>query len=86
MIALAQTPTFAWMPGRLLDMPSLSVLLAIWQPKLETALTLGALDDRLAYLALAVFSAALATSLFGPRIETLGARLMTPFMLRGSRR
>jgi uncharacterized membrane protein YhaH (DUF805 family) len=86
MIALAQTPTFAWMPGRLLDMPSLSVLLAIWQPKLETALTLGALDDRLAYLALAVFSTALAASLFGPRIEDLRARLMTPFMLKGSRR
>ncbi|MDM9647836.1 hypothetical protein [Rhizobium sp. S163] len=86
MIALAQTPAFAWMPGRLLDMPALSVLLATWQPKLETVLTLGALDDRMAYLALAVFSVALAASLFGPRVETLGARLMTPFMLRGSRR
>jgi uncharacterized membrane protein YhaH (DUF805 family) len=84
--ALAQTPAFAWMPGRLFDMPSLSVLLATWQPKLEAALTLGALDDRLAYLALAVFSVALAGSLFATGIETLGARLTAPFMLKGSRR
>ncbi len=84
--ALAQTPAFAWMTGRLFDMPWLSVLLATWQPKLEAALTLGALDDRLAYLALAVFSVALAASLFASGIENVSARLMAPFMLKGSRR
>ncbi len=84
--ALAQTPAFAWMPGRLFDMPWLSVLLATWQPKLEAVLTLGALDDRLTYLALAVFSVALAASLFASGIENVSARLMGPFMLKGSRR
>lgn len=85
MAALAQTPSFAWIPGRLLGMPWLSVRLATWQPKLETALTLGVSDDRLANFALAVFALALAASLFGLRIEDLRARLTTPFMLKGSR-
>jgi uncharacterized membrane protein YhaH (DUF805 family) len=86
MIAIAETPAFAWMPGRLLGLPSLSATLAAWQPHLYDALNAGRDGDMLAYLALAVFAIGMAASLLPANIAELCARFMVQFTPRGSRR
>ncbi|WP_160005220.1 hypothetical protein [Rhizobium sp. 18055] len=86
LIAVAVTPAFAWMPGRLLGLPWLSASLAAGQSRLHDALALGAQGDKLAYLALAIFALGLVASLLPGSIENLHARFLAPIMLRGSRR
>lgn len=86
LVAIAATPAFAWIPGRLLGLPWLSAFLAAWQPRLDDALRLGSEGDMLACVALAIFSLGLAASLLPDRIDDLRQRFLAPFMLRGSRR
>ncbi|CAK06777.1 hypothetical protein ACCS54_35105 [Rhizobium johnstonii] len=56
-------PELSRVGGTLLDMPALSVLIAVAQPYLQTALTLGTGSMAPAYAVLAAFIAALAASL-----------------------
>ncbi|NKL57319.1 hypothetical protein [Rhizobium leguminosarum] len=56
-------PELSRVGGTLLDMPALSVLIAVAQPYLQTALTLGTGSMAPAYAVLAAFTAALAASL-----------------------
>jgi hypothetical protein len=69
----------------LLGQPSLSVWLAALQPGLRDLLTLSMDVDGLAYLACGVFASALIVSLLPQNIDQWRARLLAPFMLRGSR-
>ncbi|MBY5867030.1 hypothetical protein [Rhizobium leguminosarum] len=60
---LAFMPELSRIAGILLDMPALSVIIALAQPYLQTVLTLGTGSMAPAYAVLAVFIAALAASL-----------------------
>jgi uncharacterized membrane protein YhaH (DUF805 family) len=86
LVAVAQTPDLAWMPGRLLNTPSLSAHLAALQPMLHDALSLGGAGDVPAYIALAVFTIGLAASLLPATLGDLSARLLMHTMPRLSRR
>jgi hypothetical protein len=84
LIAVAEAPAFAALPGRLLGQPSLSALLSALQPRMGRLLTFG--TDGPAYLACGVFASALIVSLLPPTVERWRVRFLAPFMLRGSRR
>ncbi|MBY3211607.1 hypothetical protein [Rhizobium laguerreae] len=60
---LAFMPELSRIAGTLLDMPALSVIIALAQPYLQTVLTLGTSSMAPAYAVLAAFIAALAASL-----------------------
>ncbi|MBY3121104.1 hypothetical protein HFO21_18500 [Rhizobium laguerreae] len=60
---LAFMPELSRIAGTLLDMPALSVIIALAQPYLQTVLTLGTGSMAPAYAVLAAFIAALAASL-----------------------
>lgn len=85
LIAVAQAPAFAALPGRLLGQPSLSAWIAALQPGLLDLLTFGMDGNGLAYLACGVFALALVASLLPQNIDQLRVRFLAPFILRGSR-
>jgi uncharacterized membrane protein YhaH (DUF805 family) len=86
LMAIAQTPDFAWMSGRMPGLHWLSAMLAASQPHLHAALGLGTAADALGYLVLAAFALALVASLLPDAFEEWRQRSMAPAMLRGSRR
>ncbi|KQV68075.1 hypothetical protein [Rhizobium sp. Root1220] len=85
LVAVAQTPAFARIPGRLLGEPVLSTSVAALQSALHGVLTLGVNIETFAYLAFGIFAVGLAASLLPQNLEELRARFTPPFMLRGSR-
>ncbi|OWW02575.1 hypothetical protein ATY81_21060 [Rhizobium sp. R72] len=85
LLALSEAPAFATIPGRMLGEVRLTTSIAALQPGLHDLLTLGMDRDTFAYIVLAVFVAGLAVSLLPQNLEELKARLIQPFMLRGSR-
>jgi hypothetical protein len=84
--AIAETPAFAWMPGRFLGLPRLSATIAALQPLLAKALDLDTGSQMPAFVVLAVFVIGLAISLLPQDMADLRARLTAPFMHRGLRR
>jgi hypothetical protein len=56
-------PELSRIAGTLLDMPALSIVIALAQPYLQTVLTIGTGSMAPAYAVLAAFIAALAASL-----------------------
>ncbi|WP_027685512.1 hypothetical protein [Rhizobium leguminosarum] len=81
---LAFMPELSRIAGTLLDMPALSVIIALAQPHLQTVLTLGTGSMAPAYAVLAAFIAALAASLLPHAAAPQPSR--SAIMLRRSRR
>jgi hypothetical protein len=77
-------PELSRIAGTLLDMPALSVIIALAQPYLQTVLTLGTGSMAPAYAVLAAFIAALAASLLPHAAAPQPSR--STIMLRRSRR
>ncbi|MGO6818028.1 hypothetical protein [Rhizobium leguminosarum] len=77
-------PELSRIAGTLLDMPALSVIIALAQPYLQTVLTLGTGSMAPAYVVLAAFIAALAASLLPHAAAPQPSR--SAIMLRRSRR
>ncbi|MGO7185700.1 hypothetical protein ACCT14_15720 [Rhizobium brockwellii] len=77
-------PELSRIAGTLLDMPALSVIIALAQPYLQTVLTLGTGSMAPAYAVLAAFIAALAASLLPHAAAPQPSR--SAIMLRRSRR
>ncbi|NEK38038.1 hypothetical protein [Rhizobium leguminosarum] len=81
---LAFMPELSRIAGTLLDMPALSVVIALAQPYLQTVLTLGTGSMAPAYAVLAAFIAALAACLLPHAAAPQPSR--SAIMLRRSRR